>query len=344
MRLLSTLALLSAALPVSALGCGTTQGAVMRLVSTLLAALPAATALAPIERRSLLKGAAAASTISAAPALAKGSVGGPSVKLCDGTQFPVVSFGLQVYDDEAAYKYTTLALECGYRNFFASVLAGNQKGFGKAVRNSGIPRDELYICGSVLSNRARGEEAAFQSTKRGCDANFRDLNIGKLDMIMLDYPGPDAESIQGQWRGLENMRKDGGVTSLAVSNFSPQQLDVVLKSPGGKPTVNQLPLGVGYKTKQNAELLRENKKRGVLVQAWSPLRVLSSGALSACAAVGKQYGKTPQQVALKWILAKGATYTCQTTSKKHFQEDIDVFDFELSAKDLAFLDGENLVL
>ena len=343
MRLLSTLALLSAALPVSALGCGTTPGAVMRLVSTLLAALPAATALAPIERRTLFKGAAAASAIGAAPALAKGSVGGPSVKLCDGTQFPVVSFGLQVYDDEAAYKYTTLALECGYRNFFASVLAGNQKGFGKAVRNSGIPRDELYICGSVLSNRARGEEAAFQSTRRGCDANFRDLNIGKLDMIMLDYPGPDAESIQGQWRGLENMRKEGGVTSLAVSNFSPQQLDVVLKSPG-RCTVNQLPLGVGYKTKQNAELLRENKKRSVLVQAWSPLRVLSSGALSACAAVGKQYGKTPQQIALKWILAKGATYTCQTTSKKHFQEDIDVFDFELSAKDLAFLDGENLVL
>ena len=343
MRLLSTLALLSAALPVSALGCGTTPGAVMRLVNTLLAALPAATALAPIERRTLFKGAAAASTISAAPALAKGSVGGPTVKLVDGTQFPVVSFGLQVYDDEAAYKYTTLALECGYRNFFASVLAGNQKGFGKAVRNSGIPRDELYICGSVLSNRARGEEAAFQSTRRGCDANFRDLNIGKLDMIMLDYPGPDAESIQGQWRGLENMRKEGGVTSLAVSNFSPQQLDVVLKSPG-RCTVNQLPLGVGYKTKQNAELLRENKKRSVLVQAWSPLRVLSSGALSACAAVGKQYGKTPQQIALKWILAKGATYTCQTTSKKHFQEDIDVFDFELSAKDLAFLDGENLVL
>ena len=163
-------------------------------------------------------------------------------------------------------------------------------------------------------------------------------------MIMLDYPGPDAESIQGQWRGLENMRKEGGVTSLAVSNFSPQQLDVVLKAPGAKPTVNQLPLGVGYKTKQNAELLRENKKRSVLVQAWSPLRVLSSGALSACAAVGKQYGKTPQQIALKWILAKGATYTCQTTSKKHFQEDIDVLDFELSAKDLAFLDGENLVL
>ena len=67
----------------------------------------------------------------------------------------MVSFGLQVYDDEAAYKYTTLALECGYRNFFASVLAGNQKGFGKAVRNSGIPRDELYMRLGALESSAR---------------------------------------------------------------------------------------------------------------------------------------------------------------------------------------------
>ena len=298
---------------------------------------------APVERRTLFKGAAAASTISAAPALAKGSVGGPSVKLCDGTQFPVVSFGLQVYDDEAAYKYTTLALECGYRNFFASVLAGNQKGFGKAVRNSGIPRDELYICGSVLSNRARGEEAAFQSTRRGCDANFRDLNIGKLDMIMLGLSGPDAESIQGQWRGLENMRKDGGVTSLAVSNFSPQQLDVVLKSPG-KPTVNQLPLGVGYKTKQNADLLKENKKRGVLVQAWSPLRVLSSGALERVRGRRQAVRQDAPANRPEVDSGQGRDVHLPDDVQKHFQEDIDVFDFELSAKDLAFLDGENLVL
>ena len=345
----------------------------MRLLSTLLLAPGAA--LAPIERRSLFKGAALSSAVGAAPALAKTSgVGGPTVKLSDGTNFPMVSFGLQVYDDEAAYKYTTLALECGYRNFFASVLAGNQKGFGRAVRASGIPRDELYVCGSVLSNRARGEEAAFQATRRGCEANFRDLDVGKLDMIMLDYPGPDDESIQGQWRGMEKMRTEGGVASLAVSNYSPAQLDVVLRAGGGKPCVNQLPVGVGYKPKLNAELLSENRKRGVLVQAWSPLRVISPRALEACAAVGRPYGKTAQQVALKrvlvspfvtpssdptrasdespvredcargrlprrWILAKGATYTCQTTSKKHFQEDIDVFDFELSAKDLAALEG-----
>ena len=262
------------------------------------------------------------------------------VKLNDGTSFPAVSFGLQVYDDERAYKYTMTALECGYRNFFASVLAGNQRGFGRAVRASGVPRSELYICGSVLSNRARGFDAAFAASKRGCEENLAALDVGPLDNIMLDYPGPDADSIAGQWRALEAFREDKGATSISLSNFSPAQLDVVLGLEGApKPTVNQLPLGVGFKAKQNAYLLAENKKRGIVVQAWSPLRVLSNEAKQVCAKVGKAYGKSPQQVALRWILAKGATYTCQSTSKAHFAEDIAIDDFTLSPADIALLDA-----
>jgi diketogulonate reductase-like aldo/keto reductase len=91
-----------------------------------------------------------------------------------------------------AYKLTLLALEAGFRNFFASVLANNQKGFARAIRDSGIPREDLYICGTVLSNRAQGEEKAFKKTKQGCEENimaFSTGNIDYLDMIMLDYPG-----------------------------------------------------------------------------------------------------------------------------------------------------------
>lgn len=263
------------------------------------------------------------------------------MKLSDGTMFPGVSFGLQVYDDERAYKYTTLALECGYRNFFASVLAGNQKGFGRAVRASGIPRSDLYICGSVLSNRARGFDAAYAASKRGCDENVAALDVGPLDMIMLDYPGPDADSIAGQWRALEKMRDEGAVKQLAVSNFSPAQLDAVLglENLKAKPVVNQLPLGVGFKAAQNTYLLAENRKRNVVVQAWSPLRVLSPDAKKACAAVGAKYDKSAQQVALRWILQRGATYTCQTTSKAHFIEDLAVDDFALSDGDMKILDA-----
>lgn len=97
----------------------------------------------------------------AAPAV-KPFAAQPGYKLNTGVAFPTASFGLQVYDDTTAEKLTSLALEVGYRNFFASVLAGNQKGFARAIKASGVARDELFICGSVLSNRAQGFDAAKQ--------------------------------------------------------------------------------------------------------------------------------------------------------------------------------------
>jgi diketogulonate reductase-like aldo/keto reductase len=117
-------------------------------------------------------------------------VGGDRVQLEGSTGpktgFPLASFGLQVYNDDTAFQLTTLALEAGYRNFFASVLAGNQRGFAKAVQASPVPRSELYICGTVLSNRARGEQAAYLKTKQGCLENMEVMATGgidKLDMV-----------------------------------------------------------------------------------------------------------------------------------------------------------------
>jgi diketogulonate reductase-like aldo/keto reductase len=270
----------------------------------------------------------------------------PGFKLNTGVNFPSASFGLQIYDDDTAYKLTRLALDVGYRNFFASVLARNQRGFARAVKDSGVPREDLFICGSVLSNRVQGYDAAFKLSKRGCEQNMEAFAAGGLDyidMIMLDYPGPDAESIRGQWAALEEMQTAKLTRSVAVSNFSAAQLDAVLGMGKGVtvPAVNQLPYGVGfagYYGGKAAEVIAENRKRGVLVQAWSPLgRALSGDAKKACEEIGKKYGKTAAQVALRFIVDTGATFTTQTKSKSHFQEDLDIFDFQLSADEVALL-------
>ncbi|KAL3900344.1 MAG: hypothetical protein SGARI_006260, partial [Bacillariaceae sp.] len=196
----------------------------------------------------------------------------PIATLSDGSKFPLASFGLQIYDDNTAYKLTLTALECGYRNFFASVLAGNQRGFAKAVRDSGIDRKELYICGSVVSNRVAGYDAALKETTKGWKRNmeaFAAGNIDYLDQIMLDYPGPDCKSIQGQWKSFEDMYQQGLTKSLSVSNFSPAQLDCVLQTAKvAKPVVNQLPYSVAY---HPGNSIAENKQRDILVQAWAPL-------------------------------------------------------------------------
>lgn len=131
----------------------------------------------------------------------------PSTSPLPTKKFPLASFGLQIYDNDTAYKLTTTALQAGYRNFFASVLAGNQKGFAQAIRDSNIPREQLYICGTVLSNRAKGYKDAFEKTERGCLDNLNVMNrnsngkIGYLDMIMLDYPCIDQDGVKGQWDG-----------------------------------------------------------------------------------------------------------------------------------------------
>ena len=276
--------------------------------------------------------------LASAAAASAPAVGGPRVPLEGSTHdFPLASFGLQVYDDNTAYRLTLTALECGYRNFFASVLAGNQKGFAKAIKASGIPRDELYICGTVLSNRARGEEAAFLKTKQGCQENMNAFAYGdivKLDQIMLDYPAGDADSIRGQWRAFEEMKKEGLVETLAVSNFNARQLDAILSMPSvTKPVVNQLPFSVAY---HPPGILDYNKERGVLVQSWSPLsRVLTNPTYRpVLASIGNEHGKTPAQVGLRWIIQSGASFCTQSKSKDHFAEDLNVFDFELSTEEM----------
>jgi len=267
-----------------------------------------------------------------------------AVKLSNGDTFPLVSFGLQIYDDEKAYKLTLLALEVGYRNFFASVLAGNQKGFAKAVRDSGIPRESLYICGSVVSNRASGFEDAKKATTKGWQQNmnaFAAGNIDYLDMIMLDYPGPDQDSIRGQWRSFEEMHEQKLTKALAVSNFNPSQLDSVLQDPAMtvKPVVNQLPFGVAYHPGKSVE---ENKKRGILVQAWAPLGgslggKFDSRIMAACSDIGKKHNKSGAQVALRWVIQCGGSVCTQTKKRLHFIEDLEVVDFVLSDEEMVTL-------
>lgn len=275
----------------------------------------------------------------------------PITTLSDDTRFPLASFGLQVYNDDTAYKLTLTALQVGYRNFFASVLAGNQRGFAKAIRDSNIPRDELYICGSVVSNRAVGYDAAKQSTTIGWQRNMEAFSVGNidyLDQIMLDYPGPDKDSIQGQWASFGEMHAKGLVKSLSVSNFSPTQLDYVLNDDDGsrqnfkvKPVVNQLPYSVAY---HPGNVVRENGKRGVLVQAWAPLGGslggrFNSSVKGACAQIGgsKSPPKSWAQVALRWILQTGASFTTQSKKKEHFEENLDIFDFELTIEEMQRL-------
>mmetsp|Transcript_21648 Transcript_21648/g.69912 ORF Transcript_21648/g.69912 Transcript_21648/m.69912 type:complete len:165 (-) Transcript_21648:489-983(-) len=161
--------------------------------------------------------------------------------------------------------------------------------------------------------------------------------------MQLDYPGPDDASIQGQWAALEEMQAAKLTRSIAVSNYNARQLDAVLGMKGTIPALNQLPYGVGFGSYYDrlggaAKVVQDNLKRGVAVQAWSPLRkALSGPALEACEQVGRKYGKTAAQVALRWIVDTSVTFTTQTKSRSHFEEDLNIFDFQLTSEEVTLL-------
>jgi len=297
----------------------------------------------PLSRSTLLRSSAmlpAAAWPFAASAGAK--VGGDAVVLNNKLSFQVASFGLQVYDDATAEELTKTSLEVGFRNFFASVLARNQKGFARGFKASGVPREDVFICGSVLSNQATDFNSAYELTKRGCDENLKAFAVGGIDyvdMIMLDYPCRDCDSIRGQWKAFEEMLASGKTKSLAVSNFSPAQLDCILQDKTATvPTVNQLPYAVGSFGPTDVE---ENRKRGIIVQAWSPLSSGSSKGKRVCKEIGQKYGKSGTQVELRWIVQSGATYSMQTKKRSHFEEDLNIFDFQLTQEEMDKISSSN---
>jgi len=264
-----------------------------------------------------------------------------AVILNNGLTFPLASFGLQVYDDTTATAYTNLALAAGFRNFFSSVLAGNQAGFGAAIKGTKVPRKEIFICGSVNTGNGQcsGTAQCQQATAQGCTENLQAIGVDYLDMIMLDYPAGDCASIQGQWLAFEAMLASGKTKSIAVSNFSPQQLDCIVSNKSATvPAVNQMPYAVGDAAQT---VVADNAKRGgILVQAYSPLQ---GGALASdpdCVAVGKAHSKSGAQVALKWILQHNASFTTSAGSAEFFAQDIDLFDFTLSPAEMKKLDGK----
>ena len=180
-----------------------------------------------------------------------------------------------------------------------------------------------------------GEEAAYKKSAQGCLENMQAFsagNIDKLDMIMLDYPGPNSESIRGQWKAFEEMKANKLVDDLAVSNFSPAQLDAILMNPEAtKPTVNQLPFSVAFHPK---DIVDYNSQRDIHVQSWSPLSRVLGRYGADLSFIGGKYGKSSAQVGLRWIVQNGCSFCTQSKSKTHFEEDLNVFDFELSSEDL----------
>jgi len=266
----------------------------------------------------------------------------PNVRLNNGVDMPVVAFAAQVWPSDTCKSATASALQAGFRFIWSSILVGQdcQSAQHDAITASGIARSQIFLAGTVNTQGCSGTDACYQNTKSDAAGQFQTLGSDTLDMLMLDYPAStDCDDIKGQWKAFEELYAAKKVRVLAVSNFSPEQLQCITANKTATvPAVNQMPYSVGH---GSDPVVSDDAKSGVVVQAYSPLGSGSLADDSDCTRIGKPYHKSSAQVALKWILQRNVTIVTQSTNIAHLKGDLDLFDFKLSDADMKVLNSRS---
>jgi 2,5-diketo-D-gluconate reductase A len=251
----------------------------------------------------------------------------PTYTLNDGTILPAIGFGTAGLRGEAAVTATTAALESGYRLVDTAVNYENEREVGEALRRSGVPRDELQVT-SKIPGRHHGYDDAIASTRESLER----LGLDHLDLHLIHWPNPSRDLYVDAWRALVDLREQGLVRSIGVSNFTAEHLDRIIDETGVAPSVNQIEVHPLF---PQQEMRRANEERGVRTESWSPLgkrqAPLSEPAVTAAA---EAHGVTPGQVILRWQVQQGNLPIPKSATPSRQRENLDVFGFELDEDEM----------
>ncbi|UOQ92668.1 aldo/keto reductase [Halobacillus shinanisalinarum] len=252
--------------------------------------------------------------------------------LSNGVKMPWVGLGVYKMDSgEEVVNAVRSALDLGYRHLDTASFYDNEEGVGQAIKESGIPREELFITTKVWN-----DEQGYEETLEAFDRSREKLGVDYLDLYLIHWP------IQGRykdtWKALEKLYKDGKVKAIGVSNFLTHHLDDLLKDAEIKPMVNQVEL---HPELYQKEMIDYCKQQDIQVEAWSPIgrgNYLDNPVLQELA---EEYNKTPAQIILRWDLQHGIVTIPKSTHKERQQENADLFDFELTDNEVEKINGLN---
>ncbi|MGW6375646.1 aldo/keto reductase [Rhodococcus sp. NPDC055112] len=259
----------------------------------------------------------------------------PNVTLNDGNTIPQLGFGVWQVPDDESYSAVTSALSIGYRSIDTAAIYRNEVGTGRAIADSGVARDELFIT-TKLWNGAE-ETWTADSVRREFDASLERLGLDYLDLYLIHWPRAAREDYIAIWRAFAELKAEGRVRSIGVSNFQPAQLSRIIDETSVIPAVNQIELHPYF---AQPELRAFHAEHGIVTEAWSPLG--QGGALledPALARIAEKYQRSTAQVVLRWHLQIGNVVIPKSVTPYRIRQNIDVFDFELDADDLTAIAG-----
>ncbi|QGV77688.1 aldo/keto reductase [Streptomyces ficellus] len=252
----------------------------------------------------------------------------PSITLNNGVTMPQLGFGVWQVPDVEAAKAVGTALEAGYRSIDTAAIYENEKGTGEAVAASGIARDELFVTTKLWNG-----EQGYDATLRAFDASLDRLGLDHVDLYLIHWPVPSADLYVDTYKAFEKIHADGRARAIGVSNFLPEHLERLLGETSVVPVLNQIEL---HPQLQQTQARDFHARHGIRTEAWSPLGQ-GRGLLEAptVVAVARKHERTPAQVVLRWHLQLGTIVIPKSVTPSRIRENIDVFDFELDADDLA---------
>lgn len=250
-----------------------------------------------------------------------------SIVLNNGVRMPQLGFGVWKIPDDQVTQVLEKAFEIGYRSVDTARIYKNEEGVGRAVAESGIPREELFITTKVWNS-----DQGYENTLKAFEASLQRLGLDYVDLYLIHWPTPKYDQYVETYKALEKLYKDGRVRAIGVSNFDIDHLERILNECEVVPAVNQVEC---HPYLQQKELKAFCKKHGIAVEAYSPL-MNGKDALQdeVILKIAKKYGKTPAQVILRWHLQEGVIAIPRTVTPSRMEENFRVFDFELSKEDM----------
>lgn len=255
-----------------------------------------------------------------------------SYVLSNGVKIPCVGFGTwRLPNNESTVDIIKTAIDCGYRHIDTAFAYNNEQAVGKAIKECGLKRSELFIT-SKLDNSDHG----YENTLKEFEKTMNNLNLDYLDLYLIHWPIPQKyrnnwqEANHGTWKAFEELYQEGKIRAIGVSNFLEHHIEPLLESATIAPMVDQLELHPCYVQRDIVNYCKDHR---IIVEAWSPL---IRGKLDhpLLLKLADRYNKTPAQIVLRWSIQQGFIPLPKTTSRERMLENADIFDFELTEEDI----------
>lgn len=252
-----------------------------------------------------------------------------TVTLNNGIKMPILGFGVfQIPDLKECERSVLDAINTGYRLIDTAASYGNEEAVGQAIKNSGMPREDLFITTKLWI-----QTDGYQGTKKAFDNSLKELQLDYLDLYLIHQPFGD---VYGEWRAMQDLYEEGRVRAIGVSNFHPDRLIDLIVHNEIVPAVNQIETHPFHQQLETQKFLAENK---VQIESWGPFAEGKNNIFQneLLLAIGEKHNKSVAQIILRWLTQRGVVVIPKSVRRERMEENFNVFNFDLSADDIEVI-------